>query len=982
MKLEQAIASVALVALSAGLIVSCWLLVRLGRRTAGSAALVRSRFWGVATLLVLVCLPGLYATAVWGQLLTEGPVRFTRAWLAWLPTAAGTMAWTCTFLLAPKDVGVARQVRDATLVVAALLAALAVCGLQVVAPLKRTAAVVAIDQSRSMELVANVEDRIRKELQAARTSMSADDRMSTLVFGANAVVRTPLLGKDQQGTAALTPVVRSATDIERALRRALAEIPADATGRLVLLSDGVATRGDVSAGVAAAAAAGLQIDVVPLDQSELSNVRLVKLNAPATVAQGESYAIRVILESRAATELTLEVLEDERLLRRGSVHLQAGQTALSLKQTADFPGLHKLDVRIAGAPEALDALLEDNQLAAFVRVRGRSRALVISEGPSPLASVLDEGGFVVDRVRPAAAPASLDRIALADLVAIDDVAADQLSDAQMRAIATYVRSLGGGLLLLGSPRTMGPGGYSRSPIEAVSPVSFDLKQDRHRGSLAEVLVIDYSGSMSATTGDSTKLDLANEGAVRSMSLLGRGDQLGVMHVDTEPSWTVSLGEIQNMRAVAAQIRNVGPGGGGILVDPALRAAYAALREREAALKHVVLFADGADAEGMVDAVALTANAQRQKITTSVVALGAGDDLAKLENLSRVGAGRFYLVSDATRLPAVFARETVTAARAAIRDEPFRVVARGTHPPLRGVDVDTAPELGGYIVTLPKPRTVTLLEGPEGDPILATWSTGLGRTGAFTSNFGGEWGKSWLQWPGAAQLFIQLARSLARNDTDSQIRLDANVNDGQLLIAVDAIDADGSLDNFRSLAALIATPEGDVSQVALRPNGPGRYGTSLGLSEPGAYLISVQDSSTQTLLATTGVELSAGDELKPTGTDHATLRRIAVDSGGKVRETLAGFFQEPIERRFIHVSVDRTLAWLAAALLLASVAARRVRIPRAWLPAKTDVSTAGVTIRPKTNANASPADHAKNRPRSTAELLLERRRRREADEGSG
>ena len=45
-----------------------------------------------------------------------------------------------------------------------------------------------------------------------------------------------------------------------------------------------------------------------------------------------------------------------------------------------------------------------------------------------------------------------------------------------------VRDLGGGLLLMGGEHSLGPGGFGKTPIEDVSPVSFDLKQERRRAS--------------------------------------------------------------------------------------------------------------------------------------------------------------------------------------------------------------------------------------------------------------------------------------------------------------------------------------------------------------------------------------------------------------------------------------------------------------------------------------------------------------------
>src|SRR5262249_48609696 len=158
----------------------------------------------------------------------------------------------------------------------------------------------------------------------------------------------------------------------------------------------------------------------------------------------------------------------------------------------------------------------------------------------------------------------------------------------------------------------------------------------------------------------------------------------------------------------------------------LDAGYAALDKQKVNLKHMLLFADGSDAEEMTGCEAKVAGAFTRGITTSVVALGNGSDVPALEKLSRLGSGRFYLVENATRLPAVFAQETILASRSAIVEKDFKV-ARGVGSSITaGVDVDAAPPLHGYVVTLPKGRASVLLTGPESDPILAVWSAGVGR----------------------------------------------------------------------------------------------------------------------------------------------------------------------------------------------------------------------------------------------------------------
>ena len=74
--------------------------------------------------------------------------------------------------------------------------------------------------------------------------------------------------------------------------------------------------------------------------------------------------------------------------------------------------------------------------------------------------------------------------------------------------------------------------------------------------------------------------------------------------------------------------------------------------------------------------------------------------------------RVGLVEDALRLPTVFAQETILATRAAIREEPFRALPSLPDAVTAGLDLASAPALGGYVVTLPKPRAAVLLRAAE------------------------------------------------------------------------------------------------------------------------------------------------------------------------------------------------------------------------------------------------------------------------------
>lgn len=886
-------------------------------------------------LRLLGLLPALvYAVEWWGVAVPY--VRLTRPLLA-IP-AALLLLWLSGRL---ERFAVRRSRGRALLMtaltgVAATACAFSVIGVELGHKLDRLAVIVAVDRSRSIDLVPGAASRVERELQVAEQGMREGDRIGTLAFAADAVVEDPLRERRHPPAPQRAELSRDGTDLGAAIRRALSEVPPDSAARVVLLSDGVSTHGDTLGEAALAAAAGVRIDVIPLDQRQLQDIRVVSVSAGGRASQGEAIDLRIVTSSARDADVQVRVYRDGELIREGDASLAAGEDVVHLREVADAPGLHRYDVELTAKDPARDEAVEDNRGSAFVRVTGEASALVLERDKplaAPMVRALGSAGFKVHAGDATQVPADAAGFALYDLVVLSDISAVDLAPEQIAALASYVRDLGGGLLLMGGDRSLGPGGYGKTPIEEISPVSFDVKQERRRASLAEVIAVDYSGSMGASVGSRTKLDLANEAAVRSMELLGAGDRLGVMHVDTAVQWTIPLGEIKDREAMAKAVRAVGVGGGGIYVDLSLQTAYAALAKETVQLKHVLLFADGSDAEEHSRAFSLVSGAKARGITTSVVALGKGSDVADLERMSKLGDGRFYLIEDATRLPAVFAQETVLAARSSINEVPFRPSLVTSSPVLRGVDLAQAPNLTGYVVTLPKGRAQVSLAGPEGDPLLASWSVGVGRAAVFTSDFKDRWGQAWTSWSGGERLFAQLGRDLARHAESPRVRLEADTSGGELRLRASVTDERGRSESLRRLVAKVTAPDGSSSSIPLSAVGPGLYSAAVPAARPGAYVASLVDEQTQTLEATTGAVLALGDELRPTGTDRGLLRRIARQSGGKERDTLAGIFLDRDAERFAYTPLNPLLIQLAALALLLAVAARRLSTPelleRAW-----------------------------------------------------
>ena len=923
---------------------------------------------------VLGSCPTLYAAAVWAGWLPESYLRFERPWLA--PLGMLAILWTSWRLLAlRRRWGRWRgHLSDALSGATVILLGLAALDVAWGTPLDRLTVVVLVDRSRSIDLVPNAPRSIDRALARAETFMRDDDMLARVVFGAQAATEQPPRHKRDPATAQHVNIGRDSSNIAAGIRRALAEVPADSAARIVLISDGVATRGDVLAAAAAAHAAMIPIDVLALQQQSGADLRLVDVRLPQRSRQRETMPLVVVVSSPEKTDIEVRIKRDGRLWRRLHARVKKGQDVLRLHEPAEAPGLHRYDVEISAMDPRVDSNAEDNAQTAFVRVVGPALALVIDADDAKtafMAGALRAAGFGVDSGGPGAFPPQIGDLARYDLLIFGDVPARHLSPSQLEAIGTYVRDLGGGLILMGGDGSMGPGGYAKTAVEEVSPLSFDLKQQRRRASLAEVIAVDISGSMAMTVNGKTKLALANEAAARSANLLGPGDRLGVLHVDTTARWTVPLAPITNKAALSKAIFAVGPGGGGIYVDVALAQAYARLDGSAVNLKHVLLFADGDDAENIrADVVSDTAAAARRGITTSCVALGRGNDLAALEQLAQLGGGRFYIVEDASRLPAVFAEETVLASRAALVEEPFEVTASGRHPATDGIDFAAAPTLDGYVVTIKKPRSSVLLTGPDNDPVLAVWAAGVGKSAAFTSDMKNRWGSRWTRWSGAARLLSQMARFVARNDDDAKVRLQAHAAAGQLHLRATVVDDDGRLQSFRRLSARVVGPDGFSRTLPLEATGAGSYTASLPLPHAGAFIVAALDRDApagEKVVATTGAALSAGEEMQPTGTDHALLSRIVELSGGKTRSDLKQIFHDRVSKRFAYRDITQWLLVAAACGLLLMVAVRRLALPLDRL------RRLSATIRSWRRAAPAPAlADARSRPAATLHQLLKRR----------
>jgi uncharacterized membrane protein len=784
-------------------------------------------------------------------------------------------------------------------------------------------------------------------VREAIAGMGANDQAAVIVFGANALVERPMSGLPELAPILSTPQTWH-TNIAEAVRLGMALFPAGSARRMVLLSDGVATLGDTQEAARLAAAAGVALDVVPLSPRSLeAEAWLAAVEAPSRVSQGENFRITVTAGSTQPMPAVLRVLSAGSLVHEEPVSLQAGNNHFTIRLRAAEQEFARYTVQLEPAQ---DIYYQNNRLAVFTEISGPPRILLVSgdenggEGQSDdvaqLQHALSQAGLVVDRVAAVNVPAELEELGAYAAVVLANVKAIDLSLRKMELLQSYVRDLGGGLVAIGGPQSFGMGGYFQTPLEELLPVEMQIKDQERFPAVSIVMVIDRSGSMGVQEGNLTKIQLAAEAAVRVVELLNDSDEITVIPVDTRPFNPVGPMPAAQRAEAVNLIRQMTAGGGGIYMRTGLEAARQALAQSQNPVKHIIVLADGADAEEKDGVPELLALLTADGVTVSQVAIGAGSDVPWLQQMAVLGDGRFHFTDRAANLPLIFTEETTSIQRSYLVEERF-FPARGSspfaefHPIFRAIissGLSQVPPLYGYVGTGAKVGADVILETPLGDPLLAAWEYGLGRSVAWTSDATGRWAVEWVRWQGFPVFWAQTVRWTVSPGRDDVLETAVLLTGNEATLVVDARDSNGRFFNDLALVATVVSPGGLRSNLTLRQVAPGRY---TGLFEPageGAYFIRIAgepgDASAASIGQTTGWVLGYSPEYLPQ-VDAPALPAIAAGlTGGRdVSAAPALVFDRTLAAERVSRPIWPALTLAALLLLPVDVALRRLVITR-------------------------------------------------------
>ena len=839
-------------------------------------------------------------------------------------------------------------------------------------------------------------ERVRQWLIEAGRNHGVEDLLGIVVFDADQRVIAPPI----PGLAATRRELRSpgkqGTDIGSALRLAAGLIPPDATGRIVLFSDGNATRGDPLEAARELAGGGMAIpvDVVPLVYNAVGEVIVESLDAPPTASMEAGVTLRVTLRATAPATGRLRLFAErasggvpeefdispgeQGLGRR--VTLSTG-VSIELIQVRLPPGRSIHSFRAVFEPDAGSDRSLANNTASSVTITPSEGRVAIIDGAglgeeNPVARVMRDSRILVDVLSPSAMPQTLRQMQNYDMIVLLNVSADAVEIPTQRALVSYVREFGGGLVKVGGAQGFAAGGWLGSPLDDALPLRMDLPDDLVTPESAIVIIIDNSGSMMAGVGggSASKMEVANESAARAIrTVVDRRDLVGVIAFNSNYEVVQQLAPNDNPSRLTSRILGI-TAGGGTNLPPALLEARRQLREAEAKVRHVLVLSDGSSQGSDLLSGIARAMLSEDGITVSAIAVGEDADQETMERMAIAGGGQYAFAQFMNQLPLITIRSIRTIRRPSIREAEIQIAMteRGVESVLLSGIGPNIPPIHGLVITRDRgePASV-LLRSDRDEPVLADWSFGAGRVVAFTSDAHAEWSRDWRRTQDFARLWTNIARAVSRPPSDPRNELVATIDRGTLRIRAELYDERGAPSDARRIATRVVGPDGESFPVDLVQTGPGIYEAQVGATEPGAYDIFAapisaggQPESRRPLQA--AVTASSGEEFRRLRSDSHTMERIAELTGGRRLTIEDGFNTRLHERAGVRerralIPIWRELLIAAIALLLLDIASRRVAWDRLLADRKRADQTAARVV-----ARLNPAEMKAKRIRAVSD----------------
>ncbi len=729
----------------------------------------------------------------------------------------------------------------------AFLILLALIGIRLPGRRKMTATIFVVDMSdSSSENVAEMEKYINDKLK----TIPPNNEYAILTFGRNSLSDQFLtdnvsfmgFGTEPDGTA---------TDIESAVRNAAAMIPDSYSGRIVILTDGQETLGDIGKTGELLNATGIELDSVIFESEEKNDCYVSSAEMPDKLYPGDKYSLVVNVYSNYETDAVVRVRQDGEEKAANSVHLKPGNNTYLFTMVAGDKPIEENDIIVQAEGDQIgenDVYSQASSVVMAPKILILSGLTHDSEGLEDIMRTINQDVTTVSVLN---APQSLEEMLVYKTIILDNCYKPDIPEGFLNNVEDYVKEYGGGLIVAGGDSSFGPGGYRDTPLEEVLPVSMIPRGLNEAPSMAMVMVIDNSGSMSSPveyntlTGQDdgrTKLAIALAATIEAIDNLTPNDYVGVVTFDDDFVWRQEIGKVEDVKESAKKAVLSTPSGGGTVISPPLNDAVDKLIPVDAGIKHILLLTDGEGETQNFQEIIQKCN--DNNITLSTVAVGSDSDVMLLESLARQCGGRYYFSASASEVPRIFAEEVYMSGTAYFKKGEFTLAMRQSNELVKGLYANGAPIITQYVACTAKPNAIEVMSSNEEDPILVCWQYGLGKAVAWTTTASGTWNEGFAGMTDYAQMWRRILDYACNQVSSSGDDVRVEKSGERLVINYSA----GEFGEDTEIEGVITSPSGETEKISFTADSPGHYSAEAIPSEMGIYNINVRRKNGEDIVA--------------------------------------------------------------------------------------------------------------------------------------
>lgn len=713
-------------------------------------------------------------------------------------------------------------------------------------------------------------------------------------------------------------IKKDATNFEQALIYSV-DLLSNNTGRIIILTDGKETDGNALKLAKQYSTRNIQIDAVYFDSSVTElEVQIDEIKLENDIRRNVDTSITLTLQSNYNTISTIDIYDNDSLIKSTSISTKKGKTEYSFDYKFTTPGIHEIKAEI----KINDEIVNNNEYFAIVNINEENKVLIIdgTGKESQKFNNLISEKYQTTVITPAQASSFVGNLNTFGEIILMNVSNKDLDQSFVVQLEAYVTA-GGSLLTTGGKNTYYFGEMADSRFSKMLPIEIEINQN---DPIAIFIVMDISSSMGHTIAGSskTKLELAKEGAIESLSVLNDYDYVGVITFDKNAKVAVPLTPVAQKDTIIEEIEKIQVGFGTAYTE-ALRLADAEfIQFKNAKTKHIIFLSDGVPTDsGYSEKLA---SMRLRGVTASTFAIGSDSSTDKLEELAKIGGGNFYKITSANQFKEYMVEEAANKKSEYLNEGIEITPVINTYTPALA-NLNSLPTLSGYIGSTPKENVTTVLSYGS-DPIYCEWSYGNGKVGTFMSDLNGTWSKKYYEDDRGITFIDNLVTSLyAANSTRKEMTIAIETNNFDRIITVRTASNNGR----NKVNAIVKYPDGSKKQVSLNLVANNTYtGILEDLSKSGMYEIKLTRTGDRNVIEETiYTSFAYSNEYNAFINQdecYSFLSNICQYTGGNIYDLEEALFTEASERIDYQIDLRYVLLITTLTLFLLDIIVRKFK----------------------------------------------------------